>query len=210
VVEPEPRQKDWVAWHRDYEDPQSALSRRLEEVRGQIRRALPDAPARVLSICAGQGDDLLPVLRDHRAPVTGRLVELDPHNAAELRARVAAAGLSLEVVQGDAGELSAYEGAVPADLVLACGVFGNVSDDDIRRTVSALPQLCRQGATVIWTRHRRPPDLTPSIRGWLREAGFAELEFVAPDDVLWSVGVDRFDGTTAPLSRGRIFSFYCR
>ena len=113
-------------------------------------------------------------------------------------------------MQGDAGELSAYEGAVPADLVLACGVFGNVPDQDVRRTVLALPQLCAPGATVIWTRHRRPPDLTPSIRGWLREGGFAELEFVAPDDVLWSVGVHRFDGATAPLSRERIFSFYCR
>ena len=87
---PGSRRTDWVAWHRDYADPESALSGRLEEVREQIRRALPDAPARVLSICAGQGDDLLTVVRDHRAPVTGRLVELDSHNAAELRARVAA------------------------------------------------------------------------------------------------------------------------
>ena len=201
---------DWVAWHRDYADPESAHSRRLEEVRGQISRALPDAPVRVLSICAGQGDDLLAVLRDHSAPVTGRLVELDARNAAELRARIAAGGLPLDVVQDDAGELSVYEGAVPADLVLACGIFGNIPAGDVHRTIAALPQLCDSGATVIWTRHRREPDLTPSIREWLREAGFTELEFVAPDDELWSVGVHRFDGTPVPLSRGRIFSFYCR
>ena len=34
---------------------------------------------------------------------------------------------------GDASTTSAYRGAVPADLVLACGIFGNVSDEDIQR-----------------------------------------------------------------------------
>jgi hypothetical protein len=29
--------------------------------------------------------------------------------------------------------------ALPADVLLLCGIFGNVSDDDIGRTVRALP-----------------------------------------------------------------------
>jgi hypothetical protein len=32
--------------------------------------------------------------------------------------------------------------------------------------VQAVPTLCRADATVIWTRHRRPPDLTPQVRAW--------------------------------------------
>jgi hypothetical protein len=39
-----------------------------------------------------------------------------------------------------------------------------VSDGDIRRCVGLLPMLCAEGATVVWTRHRRSPDLTPQIR----------------------------------------------
>ena len=74
----------------------------------------------------------------------------------------------------------AYEGAVPADLVLVCGVFGNVPPDSIENTVRRLPQLCAPGATVIWTRHRRKPDLTPRIRGWFRAASFVEVSFHAP------------------------------
>ena len=43
-----------------------------------------------------------------------------------------------------------FADVLPAD-VLLCGIFGNVSDRDIRRTVRAAPALCRAGATVIWT-----------------------------------------------------------
>jgi hypothetical protein len=35
-------------------------------------------------------------------------------------------------------------------LVLVCGVFGNISAKDIEGTIARLPQLCADGATVIW------------------------------------------------------------
>ena len=83
--------------------------------------------------------------------------------------------------------------------MLLCGIFGNVSDDDVHRTVRAAPQLCAPGATVVWTRHHRPPDLTPRIRGWFAGAGFAERSFVAPDDAVYSVGVHELTGPSEPL-----------
>jgi hypothetical protein len=46
---------DWVAWHRDYEDPASALSRRLRVVQDQLRLALPARhwePVKVISLCS--------------------------------------------------------------------------------------------------------------------------------------------------------------
>jgi hypothetical protein len=93
-------------------------------------------------MCAGQGRDLIPVLASHpRGPdVTARLVELDPALAATARRSVADAGLpGVDVVTGDASLTDAYAGQVPADLVLACGVFGNISDSDIRRRSAAVP-----------------------------------------------------------------------
>ena len=94
---------------------------------GRIREVLddrPPGPIRVVSMCAGEGRDLLEVLADHprAGDVRGRLVELNP----ELAARAAAGappGIAVEIA--DAGWTDAYLGAVPADLVLACGVFGN-------------------------------------------------------------------------------------
>jgi len=161
---------DWRAWHEGYEDPDSGLGRRLALVQDWVSAALdrvPRGPVWAISGCAGQGHDLIGVLAKHprRGDVSARLVELDEHNVLLARRAAAAAGLDgVEVVAGDASITDAYAGAVPADLVILCGVFGNVTADDIARSVGHLPQLCAPAATVIWTRHRQPPDLTPYIR----------------------------------------------
>lgn len=42
-----------------------------------------------------------------------------------------------------------YADAVPADLVLLCGIFGNIPDADVQATVRAAPQLCAPGAEVV-------------------------------------------------------------
>jgi hypothetical protein len=82
-----------------------------------------------------------------------------------------------DVRQADAGLPAGFADALPADVLLLCGIFGNLSDADIRRTVQAAPALCRAGATVIWTRHRCPPDLTPQLRAWFTGSGFEEIAF---------------------------------
>jgi hypothetical protein len=203
--------RNWVDWHRAYDEPGSSLRRRLLLVQQQIREALdarPAGPISVLSMCAGQGRDLLGVLADHprRADVTATLVELDPRNV-EL-ARQAATGLDVTVIAGDAGLSTPYQDAVPADIALVCGVFGNLSDEDIRHTVGWLPRLCREGATVIWTRQRRPPDRTGDIRAWFKAAGFAEVAFHAGDDLSVGVGAHRFTGRPLPFQPDvRMFAF---
>lgn len=192
--------QDWVEWHAPYEDAGSDLARRLrcvqELVSDWFDRREPHQ-TRVVSACAGQGRDLLEVMagREDVRGLTAVLVELDPVNvAAACRLAARVDGASVRVVEGDAGRLATYAGAVPADLVLMCGVFGNISDDDVQRTIAALPMMCSSGATVIWTRHRNPPDVTPAIRQWFAEEGFDEVAFVAPEDVRWSVGVHVFEG----------------
>ncbi len=115
------------------------------------------------------------------------------------------------MVEGDAGATDAYAGAVPAHLALVCGVWGNVPDADVEGTIGALPSLLVDRGTVIWTRHRRPPDLTPAIRGWLAAAGFAELAFDAPDDAEFSVGAARLTAAPRPFEPGRrLFAFTVR
>ena len=106
------------------------------------------------------------------------------------------------------GYFAAYRTAVPADLVLLSGVLGNISDQDVRATITAMARLCTAGATVIWTRTRRAPDMTLSVRGWFASAGFTELAFYAPPEVLFSVSVHRFHGQPEnPPASGRIFTF---
>ncbi|MDO3700656.1 class I SAM-dependent methyltransferase [Micromonospora sp. C28SCA-DRY-2] len=198
---------DWYAWHDDYDEPGSALSRRLSELRKRLREALDSArpgPLRALSLCAGQGRDLIPVLAAHprRDDVTARLVELDPRNAELARTAAADAGLTrVEVVVGDAARTDAYADLAPADLVLVCGVFGNISETDIRRTVRHCAALCATGGTVFWTRHRRSPDLVPTICDWFAEEGFVPVAVSSPADGV-GVGVHRFHGEPRPLPAG--------
>src|SRR5262249_10139326 len=166
----EPPVKDWVAWHAAYDDPSSSLSTRLRAVRRRLSRALdqaPAAPGRLGSLCARQRLDMLGVRPGHARgrDVAAVLVESDPRNAALARRGAAAAGLSqVEVRTADASRVDNYADALPADVLLLCGIFGNVSEGDIQRTAQAAPALCAAGATVIWSRHRRPPARTPRIR----------------------------------------------
>jgi hypothetical protein len=205
--------RDWAAWHDAYDDPGSPLARRLLAVQAWIAAALdqaPPGPLRAVSICAGQGRDLLGVLREHQrgGDVTARLVELDPRNAATARQLAADAGLTqVEVVTGDAAQTDAYAGLVPADLVLACGVFGNITDEDVARTIRCCAGLCATGGTVVWTRGRRAPDLIPQICDWFAGEGF-ELLGVSEPGIQWGVGAHLFAGIPDPVPAGeRMFTF---
>ena len=205
---------DWNAWHDDYEDPESALSERLRVVQGHIRHwleATAPAPVSVVSCCAGDGRDLLQVLegRGDAARVTATLLEADPRNAeraARHAARIDVARIDVRCT--DAGLSDAYAGSVPADLVLLCGVFGNITDENVHRTIASASQFCTKGGLVVWTRHRRYPDLTPRIREWFGDHGFAEEAFVAPENRMYSVGVHRNLREPEPLRAGeRLFTF---
>lgn len=196
---------DWSAWHADYADPTSLLSERLRVVQRHIHRRLDESapdPVTVVSSCAGDGRDILEVLsdRDDSERVSATLLEGDPRNVHRASRHIRRLGLSgIEVRCTDAGSSNAYAHAVPADLVLLCGIFGNITEDDVHRTIAAAPQLCKPGAVVIWTRHRKDPDLTPSIRRWFSDHGLAEVDFVAPGHASYSVGVNRLVGDPQPL-----------
>ena len=202
---------DWQAWHEDYEHD-SPLRRRLDIVQrviGDFLREATASPIRVITMCAGEGRDILGAIANQkRRDVRGLLVELDPVLADRARKTAHALGLNdIRVEAGDAGRSGAYASAAPADLVMACGVFGNISDEDVRSTIAALPELAAPNATLVWTRHRNPPDLTPSIRQWLADEGFEEVSFEAVPDSAGSVGVARFSGHTKPLADRQLFVF---
>lgn len=204
---------DWHRWHTSYDDPNSDMSRRLGVVQRRIRELLDTRPPgliRILAMCAGEGRDVFGALESHprAADVVGRLVEVD-EQLAERAARRAPPGL--EVVRADAGISDAYAGASPADLVLSCGVFGSVSDEDIRATIAAWRFLCTPGATTIWTRGRDvSDDSRPRVRRWVVEAGFEEVAFDGEPEI-FGVGVARMVVAPEAFRRGvRLFQFGSR
>jgi ubiquinone/menaquinone biosynthesis C-methylase UbiE len=204
---------DWTVWHEDYDDPTSYLSQRLRTVQRHITAFLDETgtrPIRVLSVCSGDGRDLIDVLarRTDAHRVQATLLEYDERLVRRSRERAESAGLTgIEVRHIDAGHLDAYAGLLPADLVLLVGIFGNISTSDIQRVVATAPAFCEPDARLIWTRHRRAPDLTPAIREWFGEAGFAEQAFDSPEEA-FSVCLERYagDGLAMPTD-APLFSF---
>ncbi|WUW21948.1 class I SAM-dependent methyltransferase [Streptomyces sp. NBC_01463] len=204
---------DWQAWHDAYDLPDSWMAQRLRTVEDRIRDALdtaPPGPLKVISVCAGQGRDLIGVLADHprRDDVRARLVELDPGNTAFAAELARSAGLTgVEVVTGDASLTDHYLGPAPADLVLVCGVFGNIVDADIKRTIDTCTRLCARGGTVVWTRNRHAPDRVPVVCDWFEERGFERLWLSAPD-AGFGVGAHRLTVEPGELAPGQtMFDF---
>lgn len=150
---------DWKAWHKLYESS-TPLQRRLELVRSQIAAALDAAPPgeiRLISVCAGDGRDVLGALSGHPRvrDVRARLVELNPELVASGRAAIEQANLAgqVEFVQGDATLSSLYKGIAPAQVVVMAGMIGLVDAAEIPGLVRCLGCLTTRDGRVVWTRN---------------------------------------------------------
>jgi putative methyltransferase len=105
---------NWRTWHAHYEEPESSLARRLAIVRHRVAETLAEqpreAPIRILSLCSGDGRDLLPQLascRRHAAHTV--LVEQDQTLAHDARTTADRLGLAqVKVITGDAGDTAAF------------------------------------------------------------------------------------------------------
>lgn len=206
--------KDWHAWHKHYDEPDSALAHRLQIVRGAISDSLPtkvENRYQIIDICAGDGRDLLPVLANYPNAllVHSLLVEIDKN--------LLGAASSLAVSENvpnitpkltDASVSLVYEAVIPADLILLCGVLGNISEEDVENTISNLAMFCKAGTKVIWTRNRRAPDATPKIRKLFVNNGFVENAFIAPEHNTYAVGVSEFKATPKQFDKNiKLFTF---
>jgi hypothetical protein len=150
----------WSNWHKNYE-VSPRLKARLHLVQGQIDGALIAAapgPIRILSICAGDGRDLLGLRPDHprRPDIVAYLVDND--FASLERGRQEAAQIQfpgqLHFVEADATQIRSYQGLGHFDLVLISGFWGICvrraslrSSPDYPYFVATMAGSC---GTVIW------------------------------------------------------------
>lgn len=213
----QPSGMDWQAWHRDYDDPESPVSRRLVEVRARLSALVAGAPepVRLLNLCSGDARDTVPVLAASSREVSACAVELDPALAERARRAAAEAGVALEVRTGDAADPATWADRLPVDVLMLVGVFGNISDADGEATIAAAASMLAPSGTVLWTRSNRvrsePGHDYADPAEWVRDRflahGFASVEFLVPGEGSWRLGVSRLSvPSTEPLP-GRLFSF---
>lgn len=197
--------KDWYEWH-DLYDTEPKLQQRLEIVQEYIAYSLnatPDGAIRIVSVCAGDGRDLLGTLKNHpRAKdVSARLVEINSNLVERGRASIESLGLGkqIEIINGDATLATNYVGTVPADIVIVCGVFGNLEEAELNRLLDNLSFLSKPGAFVIWTRgHSNGITYSDNVRKILSASGFEEVNFKLTATGDMGVGLHRYLGENLP------------
>jgi len=209
--------RDYEAWHGDYDNPGSGLRWRLRKVQGYISAVLDErvGPLELLSVCAGDGRDIIGALteRGDASRVHATLLEIHPVISERARRNAIAAGLAsqVEVRTADAGASDAYRDLPPADLVLLVGIFGNISDEHVQQTITASAGLCAPKATLVWSRGRGGTllDRNDAVRAWFRAAGFTELDYVTSErGHRPALGLVRYDGPQRPVPPGqRWFTF---
>ena len=183
----------------------------MMQVRRHVAAIVAEAPAgpvTVLSICGGQGRELIGALEDHprRDDVRGRFVELDADNTAFASRWAAEAGLTgLEIVTADASLGASYDGLAPADLVVISGVFGHLSTSDRLHLIDFTRQLCHPGAGIVWTSHLSNDGPAEWLRRAFLERRFEEFEheLVPGDDFRFTVTRSLYRGTGSHSTRTR-------
>ncbi|NNN20704.1 MAG: SAM-dependent methyltransferase [Acidimicrobiales bacterium] len=207
------KRSHWESWHDSYSVKNSDLSYRLEVVKQRLQELIErfEVPVRILSLCAGQGHDVIQTLKENPNLNISKalLVELDPKNVSVGESEIKRSGLgTVNYLEGDAANVSLYSDFVPVEILLLCGIFGNISLDDIKNTLERSSSFLAPGGFVVWTRHRKEPDATPAIRNWCAEFGYREIAFDTPDRHEFSVGT--YELVKAPskfLPDGKLFQF---
>lgn len=98
---------------------------------------------------------------------------------------------------------------MPVDVLLLCGIFGNVEPEGVRAMVSRVPSMVVEGGLVIWTRggHDGEGDPRADVRRWFVESGMPERSFDGPPET-YGVGVNRAEHPpTTSLGLDRLFTF---
>ena len=208
---------DWGDWHQRYE-LSTSLAARLRIVREQITVAINECsagPLTIVSLCAGDGRDVIGALAGHQRRSDISVWFLDIHAESLARGQVIAeqAGLAGQVrfIETDAGLMENYAGMVPADIVLLSGFLGCIRQQDILGLIASLPMLCKSGGFVIWNKHlvaNGGPATVPVIREMLERELFEEVHFQITESDGYAVGRVRFCGKSCALDLARrLFEF---
>src|SRR6202022_4491515 len=95
------------------------------------------------------------------------LVEKDGTLAGRASEAIAATDLeTVEVRCGDAGGPTLFRDVLPVDVLLLCGIFGNIEPASVKDLIDAIPSLVVPDGYVIRTRGGSGPDRRSEVRRW--------------------------------------------
>jgi hypothetical protein len=192
------------------------FQQRLLAVQEHLAECIDLAPrgrVRVISMCAGDGRDVIGVLGSHprQKDVSAWLVESNRQTVADGARQTLSAGLenTVKFLNEDGTVYATYKKIVPADVVLLCGVWGHVPTNERAQLVRAMACLCKPGSAVIWTRGVSK-DMTRlhEIESLFDSSSWEQVRLSITSDKKWAVATHRFRGPPLELPEsGQIFHF---
>jgi hypothetical protein len=209
------RSGKWSGW------PQVAYRRenyqqRLRVVKVHLAECLNDAaqgPLRLVSLCAGDGRDVIDVLQSNRRrnDVGAWLVELNGQSIADGALHMKASGLEklVNFIHADATDYLTYQTLVPCDIILLCGVWGHVPVNERALLVRALASFSKPGGSLIWTRGiSRGMDRLNEIQSQFANSSWERVRLSFTPNDKWAISTHRYCGPSLELpASGRIFNF---
>ena len=221
---------DWYEWHRGYDKSDGSQAASRNSAAAHRRRARSRADRAISSP---------QYLRRRRARPHRRCPRPSPARRRDLhvggagspsRGSGSCSGRGCESERSGSLRLrrrnaeGCYEGRIPCQLALACGVIGNLAPDTTPAFIRLASAVCDTGGSLIWTRllsANNGASHTPVVRRLLAEAGFEEVraDVVDADDgnpehLRNEFGAGRFLVAShvhrvgpAELPRGELFKF---
>jgi hypothetical protein len=205
----------WSGWP-DKAYQREGYQQRLQAVQEHLAECLDDAPAgpvRILSMCAGDGRDVIGAVRAHRRrkDVAAWLVELNSQSVELGKGYSVNAGLerSLKFINADATVYETYKSIGAADIVLVCGVWGHVPANEKTLLVKAVSTLCKPGGAVIWTRGTsKGIARVREIEALFAGSWWNKGRVTYTPDATWAIATYRYRGPAHELpGDGQIFHF---
>ena len=211
---------DWNAWHHKY-NTDTELNARLSQVKiciDEALRALPPGKVNVISLCSGDGRDLIELLPTHarRADVSGWLLECHESLVETAQQAIHQQGLktTLHACVADATDARSYATIPPAHLIILAGVFGSVETDEIPRLLRNLQILCAPAAYVVWTQNLYTEEgqhRSVILRQALNTQSFTSVKLLTTPQQRYHIGLHQYHGKPVNLPLDdRLFTFGLR
>lgn len=173
----------WTEWHENaYNNTNSLAYQRTEIVKNLINKYLYEINKNVVivSIGAGQGRDILSVLKERKDNnrIFTYLIDTDMEcldyakNYAEKNNII-----NVNVVNIDGSLTENYKDIPKADLIIFCGMMNQKNTEEVKSLANNMKFLCNEDAQIIWSRHGYDEDYSTSFRNVFNENFYKELDF---------------------------------
>lgn len=134
-----------------YKDSHSFIYQKMEIAQYLISKYFKNDNV-IIDICSGTGLAAYPFV--NAKEWSGNLYLIDTDTKAMDIARDKFKDIkNVEYSTSDAGDSNTYVNILKADMILLLATMSTFSIEDIENTVAFLPQICKTGSVLIWTKN---------------------------------------------------------